>query len=92
MASLLLRPLLRPQTLGLGLGLSLLTYHTTHKRPIRPDSGPALSGDSYRRNAKVPVVRNGQLNAGAVRQISSGSIIGMLSVHARRNRWEGRRG
>jgi hypothetical protein len=79
MASLLLRPLLRPQTLGLGLGVSLVTYHTIHQRPIRLDSGPILSGDSYRRNAQVPVVRNGHLNPGAVRQISSGSIIGMLS-------------
>jgi hypothetical protein len=79
MASLLLRPLLRPQTLGLGLGVSLVTYHTIHQRPIRLDSGPILSGDSYRRNAQVPIVRNGHLNPGAVRQISSGSIIGMLS-------------
>jgi len=79
MASLLLRPLLRPQTLGLGLGLSLVTYHTIHQRPIRLDSGPVFSGDSYGRDAQVPVVRNGHLNPGAVRQISSGSIIGLCA-------------
>jgi hypothetical protein len=88
MASLLLRPLLRPQTLGLGLGLSLVTYHTIHQRPIRLDSGPILSGDSHRRNAQVPVVRNGHLNPVAVRQISSGSIIGMT---VKSIRWEGKR-
>jgi hypothetical protein len=42
------------------------------------DSSPSsiLSGDSYRRNAEVPVIRDGGLNERAVRQISSGSIIG----------------
>jgi len=85
MASLLLRPFFRPQALGLGLGLSLATYHTIyHQRAIRLDSLPSssgsiLSGDSYRRNAEVPVVRNGGLNQRAVRQISSGSIIGLCA-------------
>lgn len=80
MASLLLRPLLRPQTLGLGLGLSYFTHQTLYQRPYRLDavsaSSPILSQDSYVRNAKVPVVREGRLNESAVRQISSGSIIG----------------
>ncbi|KAE8451838.1 hypothetical protein EG329_002678 [Mollisiaceae sp. DMI_Dod_QoI] len=84
MASLLFRPLLRPQTLGLGLGLSLATYHTLyHQRVIRLDASPSssstLSGEGYRRNADVPVMRNGGLNKRAVRQISSGSIIGLCA-------------
>jgi len=85
MASLLIRPLLRPQALGLGLGLSLATYHTLyHQRAIRLDASPSssasiLSGEGYRRNAEVPVMRNGGLNKRAVRQISSGSIIGLCA-------------
>ena len=82
MASLLLRPLLRPQMLGLGLGLSLATYHNVTQQPLlldsRSPSPSILPGDSCRRNAATPVVRNGNLNPGAVRQISSGSIIGGL--------------
>merc|ERR1712093_50677 len=87
MATLLLRPLIRPQTLGLGLGLSFLTHQTLTQRPYRMDTSPLssssggsiLSGDSYARNAKVPVVREGRLNESAVRQISSGSIIGLCA-------------
>ncbi|KUJ19795.1 uncharacterized protein LY89DRAFT_641054 [Mollisia scopiformis] len=85
MASLLLRPLLRPQALGLGLGLSLTTYHAVYRQQaIRLDSSPSssgsiLSGDSYRKNAQVPVIRNGGLNERAVRQISSGSIVGLCA-------------
>lgn len=78
MASLLMRPL-RP-ALGLGLGLSITALHLTHQRPLRMDSGaissPAFSTESYRQNAKAPVLSNGKLNPSAVRQISSGSIIG----------------
>jgi hypothetical protein len=40
--------------------------------------GGVFSADSYGRNARTPVMRGGNLNPGAVRQISSGSIIGML--------------
>ncbi|KAH9221872.1 hypothetical protein DL95DRAFT_327292 [Leptodontidium sp. 2 PMI_412] len=85
MATLLLRPLIRPQTLGLGLGLSYLTHQTLFRqRPYRMDSpgsaAPQLpSQDSYVRNAKVPVVKEGRLNEKAVRQISSGSIIGLCA-------------
>ncbi|KAK0099683.1 hypothetical protein ONS95_013425 [Cadophora gregata] len=82
MATLLLRPLMRPQTLGLGLGLSFLTHQTMYQRSYRMDSAPGgsiLSQDSYARNAKVPVVREGRLNERAVRQISSGSIIGLCA-------------
>lgn len=83
MASMFLRPLFRPQALGLGLGLGLMTYHSMYRQKvIQLDSSPStsgsiLSGESYRRNAEVPVVRNGGLNERAVRQISSGSIIGI---------------
>lgn len=88
MASILLRPLLRPQFLGLGLGLSMATYHTVYRQPaFRLDSSPSSSGsgsilstDSYRRNAEVPVIKSGgRLNERAVRQISSGSIIGLCA-------------
>lgn len=78
MASMLLRPLLRPQTLGLGLGLSLATLQVTRQRPLKLDSASVLSPGSYKRDAQTPVVRNGALNPAAVKQISSGSIIGML--------------
>ncbi len=76
-----LRPvLLRPQTLGVGLGVGLFaTQQFRYKQSIRLDgpSSSILSAESYRANAKTPVVRNsGGLNPRAVRQISSGSIIG----------------
>ncbi|KAH8683269.1 hypothetical protein BGZ60DRAFT_467561 [Tricladium varicosporioides] len=80
MASLLMRPLLRPQTLGLGLGLSFATYNHVSQRPLRLDSSPILSTDSYRKNAQAPILRrDGGLNPGAVRQVSSGSIIGLCT-------------
>ncbi|KAK2628420.1 hypothetical protein QTJ16_001523 [Diplocarpon rosae] len=80
----LLRPLLRPQALGLGLGLSsYISYHASTQRPLRLDSSSSrssiLSADSYQRNAKVPVVKEGRLNARAVRQISAGSIVGLCA-------------
>lgn len=78
-SSILLRPLFRPQTIGLGLALTLTTFHITQQRPLRLDSSPVFSGDSYKANARTPVVRNGQLNPGAVRQISSGSIVGLCA-------------
>ena len=43
-------------------------------------SGGVFSRESYSRNAKTPIARGGRLNPGAVRQISSGSIIGMYSI------------
>jgi len=79
MTSLLFRPLFRPQTLGLGLGLSFATLHVSQQRPLRLDSGPILSTDSYRRNSQTLVLRNGQLNPSAVRQISSGSVMGLCA-------------
>ncbi|CZT05083.1 hypothetical protein WAI453_005414 [Rhynchosporium graminicola] len=81
MATLLLRPRLRPQTLGLGLGFSFLTHQTLFQRPTRLDSASSglLSRDSYVQNARVPIVKQGKLNESAVRQISSGSIIGLCA-------------
>ncbi|KAL3425765.1 FUN14 family protein [Phlyctema vagabunda] len=81
MASLLLRPLFRP-ALGLGLGLSITTFQLTRQQPMWMDAGGSaslLSTDSYRRNAQTPVVTKGRLNPKAVRQISSGSIIGLCA-------------
>ncbi|PMD64756.1 uncharacterized protein K444DRAFT_554028, partial [Hyaloscypha bicolor E] len=85
MASFLLRPLFRPQALGLGLGLSMVTYHALHQRPMRLDSSSVsgssgvFSADTYGRNAKTPVVQGGHLNPRAVTQISSGSIVGLCA-------------
>ena len=75
-----LRPLFRPQVLGLGLGAGIFATHQLRfKTPIRLDSSPTiLSSDSYRSNAKTPVISSdGGMNPRAIRQISSGSIIGM---------------
>jgi len=86
MASLLLRPLLRPQTLGLGLGLGLSLVTLQHRQAIRLDTAasnpPIFSSSSYSRTAKTPVLDRrspGGLNPKAVRQVSSGSIIGLCA-------------
>jgi len=81
MAFVFLRPLFRHQTIGFGLGLSIASYHIIQQRPIRLDfdSNPALPGNPHGRNAQTPVVRGGRLNPRAVRQISSGSIIGLCA-------------
>ncbi|KAA6412217.1 MAG: Heme peroxidase [Lasallia pustulata] len=85
MASLLLRrPLLSPLTLGLGFGLTTLyaAYSLQLHRPQRLlcDTSPTLSGSfrTYQQDAKVPVVKNGRPNPAAYKQISSGSIIGLM--------------
>lgn len=89
MASLLFRPMLsRPHTpflsLGVGLtaGLSLFAHHR-FQAPARLDSaystggGSVFSTDSYKANAKTPVLgKSGGLNPAAVRQISGGSVVG----------------
>jgi hypothetical protein len=91
MASLLLRPILRPQLLAgpIGLGLGLYTYTnliSNRSSPYRLDSGSVLSGGSntfgnsaynYTTKAKTPVVtKEGKLNPRAIRQVSLGSITG----------------
>lgn len=76
MASMFLRPMLRPQALGLGLGLSIASVSAARQRPMKMDSR-MLSTDE-KPKAKVPIVRNGELNPKAIKQISSGSLVGKL--------------
>lgn len=73
--------------IGLGLGTTLL-LPTLHSRRslLYLDSSPSTglsakdwSFSQYSRDAKAPVVKKGQLNPKAVRQISTGSILGMSS-------------
>jgi hypothetical protein len=77
----------RPLGIGLGLGAAFTSYSLL--RPRRNlyalcDSSATLN--SYTNNAKVPVVtRRGGLNPNAVRQISSGSIAGMLLLLSIKN-------
>ena len=74
----LFRPLFRPQALGLGLGATLMTFHAIRQPPARLDT--LTSPDSsYRRTTQTPVIqKGGRLNPTAVKQISSGSIIGQF--------------
>ena len=76
MASIFLRPILRPQILGLCIGLSLATLQIGHQRPMKLDSAPSSSTGGYNQAPQTPPLRNGRLNQRAVRQISSGSILG----------------
>jgi len=46
---------------------------------MRLDTSPILLSDSYRRNAQTPIAQNSRLNPAAVKQISSGSILGLCS-------------
>ena len=74
----------RPMGIGLGLGAAFTSYSLL--RPRRNllalcDSSAAAAAapfsSSYQNNAKVPITnRKGGLNPNAVRQISSGSIVG----------------
>lgn len=80
MAFIFLRPVLRPQILGLGIGLSLATLHLGHQRPMKLDSGPILSPGGYNRAPQTPPLQNGRLNPRAIRQISSGSILGTSAL------------
>jgi hypothetical protein len=80
MASIFLRPVLWTQILGLGIGLSLGTLHLDHQRPMKLDSGPISSAGGYNLAPKTPYLQNGRLNPKAVRQISSGSILGTLAL------------
>ncbi|GAB7347734.1 hypothetical protein MBLNU459_g5286t1 [Dothideomycetes sp. NU459] len=72
--------------IGLGLSSSLLlpTLHS-HRSRLLLDSSPSgvsakdWSFSQYSRDAKAPVVKkNGALNPKAVRQISTGSILGVV--------------
>ena len=89
MASRILNPTLfhlRTPLFAAGLGFSgaLLLHQTFQsRRLLRLDSGPSSlspkdwSFSQYQHDARAPVIKeNGKLNAKAVRQMSSGSIIG----------------
>jgi len=82
MATLLLRPLLRPRTLGIGVsigvGLSLAAIHISQQQPIRLDSTTAAPKSS---GTKVPspALHGRWLKPGTVRQISGGSITGICA-------------
>lgn len=85
------RPLLH-RTLGLGLGASIFTLSTLTPRPsnslLRCDAAASptarLSSTAHReyaqyeKNANTPITTGGRLNAKAVRQISAGSILGLV--------------
>ena len=75
--------------LTLGLGLSSLFLLTPRfRRPLLCDSATGStplttaseSFRTYTRDAKVPVWKDGRVNPGAYRQISSGSLLGGLSL------------
>ncbi|KAI4846428.1 hypothetical protein E4T44_05067 [Aureobasidium sp. EXF-8845] len=70
----------RPLGIGLGLGAAFTSYSLlTPRRNLYALCDSSATLNSYTNNAKVPVVnRRGGLNPNAVRQISSGSIAGVL--------------
>ncbi|KAG9246374.1 hypothetical protein BJ878DRAFT_497381 [Calycina marina] len=75
----LFRPLFRPQALGLGLGAILMTFHSMRQPAVRLDAFNS-SESSYQRTAQTPMIkRGGGIDSKAVRQISAGSIIGLVS-------------
>lgn len=87
MASFLL-PRSRPLfslTLGLGLSSLYATQALQRQKPLlceaqgtTPVGSVSESFKTYSRDAKVPVFKNGRPNPRAYRQISSGSIVGLL--------------
>ncbi|KAK4992033.1 hypothetical protein LTR50_001429 [Elasticomyces elasticus] len=74
-------------TLGLSAPFILSNFQSyTHRHAYRLD-GPMLSNPTsprewsfsqYQNEARAPVVKNGRLNPSAVRQVSIGSIAGLL--------------
>lgn len=87
MATLLL-PRSRPLfslTLGLGLSSLYATQAIYRQRPLLCEVSAGASRtslsesfQSYARDAKVPVFKDGRPNPRAYRQISAGSIVGLL--------------
>jgi len=76
MASLLFRPFLRLHTLGFGAGLCLASLRISHQRPSLLDS---TAIESSRENSRFLSFQKTRLNPKVVRQISSGSIIGLCA-------------
>ncbi|CAD0109900.1 unnamed protein product [Aureobasidium uvarum] len=70
----------RPLGIGLGLGAAFTSYSLlAPRRNLYALCDSSTAFNSYTNNAKVPVVnRRGGLNPNAVRQISSGSIAGVI--------------
>ena len=69
--------------LGLGLGAAVLTggfviRYYQRRIPITADSAYGARMNEYETNAKVPVVKSGKLNPSAIKQLSAGSIAGLL--------------
>ena len=91
MATVLLvrRPLLTPMSIiGLGITTAFASHPFCRPRPLLCDASPAASNLSsayrtYSEDAKVPVFRNGRPNPAAYRQLSAGSVSGMLSLYLR---------
>lgn len=71
-----------PLTLGLGATTGLLAHNLLAlRRPssyiLRCDT-PSAAFASYQRDAKTPVVKQGRMNPQVFRQISTGSITGLI--------------
>ncbi|KAI9677471.1 MAG: hypothetical protein M1817_006425 [Caeruleum heppii] len=86
MAFRLLSPLRSPLTLGLTLSSVYFASTLSYSNPSRllccdaRTSASSTANDwSYSRDAKVPVVKGGRPNPRAYRQISSGSITGLIA-------------
>ena len=89
MASFLLLPRSRPLfslTLGLGLSSLYATQSLYRQKPLLCETAGATPLDTisdnfntYSRDAKVPVFKNGRPNPQAYGQISAGSILGMIA-------------
>jgi hypothetical protein len=100
MASFLLRhPILSPFTLTSTLCLTSIVAYPIVSAPFRQrhrlDTIPSSAGSrqyaDYKNNAKTPLIKkDGKLNVRALRQISAGSILGMLYNLIRRKEVETR--
>ncbi|CAK1365802.1 unnamed protein product [Cercospora beticola] len=68
-----------------GAGLCFAQSKFLYRRPILLDSSPAAispkdwSFNQYQNDAQVPMVKDGRFNVRSVRQLSSGSIIGLVA-------------
>jgi len=68
--------MLRPNTLGVGLGLSMSTFAVFRQRPMKLES-KRLFSETQQAAAHKPSKGNAFLNPSSVKQISSGSVFGM---------------